>query len=158
MSDERFMKRAIELSNHAAFVEKSGGVFGAVIVKEGKIIGEGYNQVIKNSDPTWHAEMHAIREACKNEKTPHIEGAILYTSSEPCPMCLAACYWAHVEKIYYASTVQDALQYGNFKDLDYYSEIRKPQNERKISLRELMRKEAVVVWEKFSCMKDRVYY
>jgi guanine deaminase len=95
-----FMKRAIELSRRASIVEKSGGVFGAVIVKDGKIISEGYNQVVRHNDPTWHAEMHAIREACKKLGRFHLDGCILYTSAECCPMCLSAAYWAHIDHIF----------------------------------------------------------
>src|SRR5690606_23395164 len=115
---EEFMKRAIELSRQGALVEKAGGVFGAVVVKDDQIIGEGYNQVVKQKDPTWHAEMEAIRQACKTLKTPHLDGCILYTSAECCPMCLSAAYWAHISCIYYASTTKDALQYGDFADID----------------------------------------
>ena len=123
--DEEFMKRAIMLSRKGSIVEKTGGVFGAVVVKDGKIIGEGYNKVVKHNDPTWHAEMEAIREACKKLGTPHLDGCILYTSAECCPMCLAAAYWAHIKRIYYGATTQDSLKYGDFADVDILSEIRK---------------------------------
>src|SRR5205085_2900868 len=103
---KEFMKEAIKLSRTASIEKKTGGVFGCVIVKDGKIIGRGYNQVIKNNDPTWHAEMEAIREACKALGTPHLDGCDLYTSAESCPMCLAAAYWAHIKKIYYGATVE----------------------------------------------------
>jgi guanine deaminase len=155
---EEFMKRAIELSRRASMVEKTGGVFGAVVVKDGKIIGEGYNQVIKQKDPTWHAEMHAIREACKKLGTPHIDGCVLYTSAECCPMCLSAAYWAHISHIYYGSTIQDALKYGNFQDVDILSEIRKDPAKRNIKFTEIMRPEAVEVWKEFSQMPDRAHY
>lgn len=153
-----FMKRAIELSRHASMIEKSGGVFGAVIVKEGKIVGEGYNQVIKNQDPTWHAEIHAIKEACKNLNTVHLEGCILYTSAECCPMCLAAAYWAHIKQIYYAARVEDSLKYGDFQDVDILAEIRKDPQDRRIKFTEIMRPEAVEVWKEFSEMPDRARY
>ena len=156
--NEAFMKKAVELSRRASIIEKTGGVFGAVIVKDGKIIGEGYNQVIKNNDPTWHAEMHAIREACKKLGTPHLEGCDLYTSAECCPMCLSAAYWAHIRHIYYAATTEDALKYGNFADIDILSEIRKNPAERRIKWTEKMRPEAVVVWKEFSAMPDHVHY
>lgn len=156
--NETFMKRAIELSRRASLIEKSGGVFGAVVVKEGKIIGEGYNQVIKTNDPTWHAEMQAIREACKKLGTPHLEGCDLYTSAECCPMCLAAAYWAHLRHIYYAATTADALKYGNFADIDILSEIKKDSSERRIKFTEKMRPEAVEVWKEFSEMPDHVHY
>ncbi|MEM1283219.1 MAG: nucleoside deaminase [Chlamydiota bacterium] len=96
---EEFIRRAIELSRKASIEEKSGGVFGAVIVKDGVIISEGYNQVIKHHDPTWHAEIHAIREACKALGTPHLEGCDMYTSAECRLMCLSAAYWAHIRHI-----------------------------------------------------------
>jgi guanine deaminase len=155
---EKFMKRAIELSRRASILEKTGGVFGAVVVQNGKIIGEGYNQVIKNNDPTWHAEMQAIREACKKLGTPHLENCDLYTSAECCPMCLATAYWAHIRHIYYASTTQDALKYGNFADVDILSEIRKEPSQRRITFTEMMRTDAVKVWKEFSEMPDHVHY
>lgn len=155
---EVFMKRAIELSRKASMEEKTGGVFGAVVVKEGKIVGEGYNQVMKTHDPTWHAEMQAIREASKTLGTPHLEGCILYTSAECCPMCLAASYWAHIDKIYTASTTSDALEYGNFADIDILEEIRKEPQERRITFTEIMRPEAVEVWKEFAKMPDRAHY
>ncbi len=156
--EEKFMKRAIELSRQASLIEKSGGVFGAVIVKDGKIVGEGYNQVIKQNDPTWHAEMHAIREACKTLGTPHLEGCELYTSAECCPMCLATAYWAHIDHIYYASTTQDALKYGNFADIDILEELRKEPSKRRIKWEEKMRPEAIVVWKEFAAEPDHVHY
>jgi guanine deaminase len=153
-----FMKRAIELSRRASIVEKSGGVFGAVVVKEGKIIGEGYNQVRKHHDPTWHAEMQAIREACKKMGSPHLEGCDLYTSAECCPMCLGAAYWAHIRHIYYAATADDTLKYGNFADEDILSEICKHPAQRKIKFSQMMHPEAVQVWKEFAAMPDRAHY
>lgn len=152
------MKKAIELSRRASMIEKSGGVFGAVIVKNGEIIAEGYNQVRKQNDPTWHAEMQAIREACKKLGTPHLDGCELYTSAECCPMCLAAAYWAHIKKIYYGATTQDAKKYGDFQDVDILDEIRKEPSERRIPFIEVMRPEAVEVWKEFSVMPDRARY
>jgi len=156
--NEAFMKRAIELSRRASIVEKTGGVFGAVVVKDGKIIAEGYNQVVKNNDPTWHAEMHAIREACKKLGTPHLEGCVLYTSAECCPMCLAAAYWAHIKHIYYGATTADALKYGDFADIEILSEIRKAPSERRIKFEEKMRPEAVAVWKEFFKIPNHVHY
>lgn len=153
-----FMQRAIELSRRASIIEKTGGVFGAVVVKDGKIVGEGYNQVIKHNDPTWHAEMHAIREACKNLQTPHLEGCVIYTSAECCPMCLATAYWAHIDHIYYGSTMEDALRYGGFLDVDYLEELRKDPKERRIKWDEFMRAEAVEVWKEFAQLPDRAHY
>lgn len=155
---KQFMQRAIDLSERASLIEKSGGVFGAVIVKDGKIIGEGYNQVMKHNDPTWHAEIQAIREACKKMGTTHLDGAVLYTSAECCPMCLCAAMWAHIDHIYYGATIQDSLKYGDFDDVDFLAEIRKDPKERKLQFSELMRPEAVEIWKKFSVMPDRARY
>lgn len=153
-----FMRRAIELSRKASILEKTGGVFGAVIVKDGRIIAEGYNQVMKHNDPTWHAEMHAIREACKKLGTPHLEGCLLYTSAECCPMCLATAYWAHIDHIFYGATTEDSLKYGDFQDVGILDELRKNPNDRKIKFSEHMRPEAVEVWKEFSKMPDRARY
>jgi guanine deaminase len=156
--EDEFMKKAIALSRKASIEEKTGGVFGAVVVKDGKIISEGYNQVIKHNDPTWHAEMQAIRDACKKLGTPHLEGCDLYTSAECCPMCLSAAYWAHIRHIYYGATIQDALKYGDFQDVDILAEIRKEPTKRRITFTEMMRPEAVEIWKEFSVMPDRARY
>jgi guanine deaminase len=156
--NKEFMQKAIDLSERASLIEKTGGVFGAVVVKDGKIISEGYNQVIKHNDPTWHAEMQAIREACKKLGTPHLKGCILYTSAECCPMCLSAAYWAHIDHIYYGATTEDALEYGEFADVDILTEIRKDPKQRKIKFTEVMRPEAVEIWKKFAKMPDRARY
>jgi tRNA(Arg) A34 adenosine deaminase TadA len=155
---DEFMKEAIKLSRVASIEKKTGGVFGAVVVKDGKIIGKGYNQVVKHNDPTWHAEMEAIREACKKIGSPHLDGCILYTSAECCPMCLATAYWAHIKKIYYGATTQDSLKYGDFADVDILAEIRKDPKQRRIPFIEHMRPEAVEVWKEFSEMPDRARY
>ena len=158
--NENFMHRAIELSEIAGVKEKTGGVFGSVIVKNNEIIAEGYNQVLKQNDPTWHGEMEAIRKACQKLKSPHLEGCVLYTSAEPCPMCMATAYWARLDKIYYAATIQDALKYGDFEDDDFYKELAKKPLERKIQCVEIspMREEAVKVWKVYSQMPDRKHY
>ncbi len=163
MSDhpnDKFMRRAIELSEIAGIKEKTGGVFGTVIVKDGNIIAEGYNQVIKQNDPTWHGEMQAIREACKKLKTPHLEGCVLYTSAEPCPMCLATAYWAHIDKIYYAAHIEDATKYGDFADANIFDEFAKAPKDRTIECNEMtnLRADAVKVWKTYSEMPDRKHY
>lgn len=155
---QKFIDRAIELSRKAGIEEKSGGVFGAVIVKDGEIIAEGYNQVVKTKDPTWHAEMHAIREASKKLGTPHLEGCDLYTSAECCPMCLAASYWAHIRHIYYASTTEDALKYGNFDDIDILDELKKETGDRRIKFTKIGRPKAIEVWEEYKSLPDRIWY
>lgn len=153
-----FMRRAIELSRRGSIIEKTGGVFGAVVVKEGKIIAEGYNQVIKHNDPTWHAEMQAIREACKKLGTPHLKGCVMYTSAECCPMCLATAYWAHLDHIYYGARIEDSRKYGDFQDDNILEQLRKENEERTLQFTEKMRPEAVEVWKEFSQMKDRARY
>jgi guanine deaminase len=155
---KEFMNKAIDLSKRASLIEKTGGVFGAVIVKDGKIIAEGYNQVIKHNDPTWHAEMQAIREACKKIGSPHLDGCILYTSAECCPMCLSAAYWAHIDHIFYGARVEDSLKYGDFQDVDILDELRKDPKDRRIQFTEMMRPEAVEIWKQFSQMPDRAHY
>jgi guanine deaminase len=155
---EKFMRRAIELSEKASLIEKSGGVFGAVIVKDGKIIAEGYNQVIKQNDPTWHGEMHAIREACKKLKSPHLKGCTLYSSAECCPMCLCTAYWANLDHIYIGATIQDAKKYGNFDDEHYLAELRKDPKDREIQFTQMLRDEALEVWKKFHDMPNRQHY
>jgi tRNA(Arg) A34 adenosine deaminase TadA len=123
------MDRAIELSGIS-----TGGPFGAVIMdKTGKIIGEGHNEVTVNNDPTAHAEIVAIRRACANIDNFSLEGCTIYTSCEPCPMCLAACYWARLDKIYYANTREDAANIG-FDDEHIYEEIKKNKEDRKIPI------------------------
>lgn len=156
--DEIFMRRAIELSERAGIIEKSGGVFGAVIVKDGKIIAEGYNQVVKHNDPTWHGEMQAIREACKKLHSPHLEGCTLYTSAEPCPMCIATAYWAKIRRIVFGARVEDSMEYGDFQDKFIYEEFAKKPQDRLIKCSELLRDEANVVWKKFGKMEDRARY
>lgn len=155
---EAFMRRAIELSERASIKEKTGGVYGAVIVKDGKIIAEGYNQVIKYKDPTWHAEMQAIREACKKLGTPHLKGCTMYTSAECCPMCMATAYWAHLDHIYYGATIEDSRKYGDFQDDTILEELRKDPSDRKLQCTEMMRPEAVEIWKKFAQMSDRARY
>lgn len=156
--NERFMKRAIELSKEASIIKKTGGVFGAVIVKDDKIIAEGYNQVIKQNDPTWHAEMQAIREACKKIGSPHLKGCVMYTSAESCPMCLSASYWAHLEHIFYGATIEDAFKYGDFQDVGIYKDLCLPMNQRKIQATQVMQEQAVEVWKEFSKMPERARY
>ncbi len=156
--DETFMARAIALSERTALVESAGGAFGAVIVRDGEVIGEGANRVVAENDPTWHAEMAAIRDACKKEGNFKLPGATLYTSAEPCPMCMAAAYWAGISRVFYASTNEDALRHGNFDDSMIYEEIRKPADQRKIPIRQIMRAEAIEVWKRYEAKSDRVPY
>ncbi|SMC00443.1 CMP/dCMP deaminase zinc-binding [Hymenobacter roseosalivarius DSM 11622] len=137
---EEFMREAIRLS-----VEKMqagyGGPFGAVVVKDGRIIARGFNQVTSTNDPTCHAEVDAIRKACIALGTFQLQDCDLYTSCEPCPMCLGAIYWARPRRVFYGNTKQDAAAIG-FDDQFIYDEIDKPLEERQIPMRELLRDEA----------------
>jgi guanine deaminase len=156
--DRQFMARAIELSEKTSLIECAGGAFGAVIVQNGKIIGEGANRVVAENDPTWHGEMEAIRNACANLKSFKLTGAVLYTSAEPCPMCAAAAYWAGIERIFYAATCEDALAFGDFDDSMIYEELKKPIGERSIPAKQLMQAEALEVWKKYQAKTDKVPY
>ncbi|ACL62717.1 nucleoside deaminase [Methylobacterium nodulans] len=156
--DKKFMARAIELSEKTSLVESAGGVFGCVIVQDGEILAEGANRVVAENDPTWHGEIEAIRKACKAQGSFKLRDATLYTSAEPCPMCMAAAYWAGIKAIYYAATNEDALRYGDFDDSMIYGELKKPVSARAIPTRQIMRAEAVEVWKKYHEKTDRVPY
>ena len=151
----KFMQRAIELSIKS--VNQGTGPFGAVIVKENKIISEGFNNVTSANDPTSHAEIVAIRSACKSLNNFSLEDCILYTTCEPCPMCLSAIYWAHIDKIYYANTRNDA-QKIDFSDALIYEELSKTIKERKIPMHQMMRDEALKVFEMWDKKVDKVKY
>ena len=152
----KFMRKAIRLS--IANVEKlKGGPFGAVIVKNGKVIARGTNNVTTTNDPTAHAEIVAIRKACKILKTYQLTGCEIYTSCEPCPMCLAAIYWARPDKIYYANSKEDAAAI-NFDDNLIYEEIAKPVSERKIFTQQLLRDEAQAAFKKWSESPNKIEY
>ena len=150
-----FMKRAIELS--VENVDKGGGPFGSVIVKNNKIIAEGANKVTSTNDPTAHGEIVAIREACKKLNDFKLTGCELYSNCEPCPMCLSAIYWARIDKIYYANTREDA-QKIDFDDSFIYSEFQKDINQRKIPMFQIMRKEALKAFELWDKKKDKIKY
>ena len=150
-----FMKRAIELSVES--VDKGGGPFGCIIVKDDKIIAEGSNKVTLNNDPTAHGEIVAMRDACKKLNNFNLNGCELYSSCEPCPMCLSAIYWARITKIYFANTRQDA-QKIDFDDSLIYSEFQKNINERKIPMIQMMRNEALKAFELWEKKIDKVKY
>ena len=150
-----FMKMAIELS--VKNVDKGGGPFGSVIVKNNKIIAEGANKVTSTNDPTAHGEIVAIREACKKLNNFNLNGSELYSSCEPCPMCLSAIYWARISKIYFANTREDA-QKIDFDDSLIYSELQKNINGRKIPMIQMMRNEALRAFELWDKKIDKVKY
>lgn len=156
MKKEEIMQKAIELSIKGSS-EGKGGPFGAVIVKNGVIVGEGYNQVTSTNDPTAHAEVVAIREACKNLGTFQLSDCELYTSCEPCPMCLGAIYWARPARVYYANTREDAANIG-FDDAFIYDEIPLPLSERKIEMIPLGREEAQKAFQLWSEKANKIDY
>ena len=149
------MKRAIELSIES--VNKGGGPFGCVVVKDEKIISEGSNKVTLTNDPTAHGEIVAIREACKKINNFSLSGYELYSTCEPCPMCLSAIYWARIDKIYYANTRKDA-QKIDFDDSLIYSEFQKNIDKRKIPMFQMMRNEALKAFELWAKKTDKVKY
>ena len=152
---DKFMERAIELSIES--INIGGGPFGSVIVKDDKIIAEGSNEVTLTNDPTAHGEIVAIRQACKNFDNFDLSGCELYSTCEPCPMCLSAIYWAHIDKIYYANTRNDARMI-DFDDSLIYSELQKNLTKRKISMVQMMRDEASKAFELWDKKTDKVKY
>ena len=154
--DQRHLKRAIDLSREH-MDDGAGGPFGAVIVRDGKVLAEGWNQVTSAKDPTAHAEVTAIRRACQAVGDFALEGATLYTSCEPCPMCLASAYWARVSRIVYANTRQDAAGIG-FDDSLIYDEIPKPVPERLIPTLHAPSPEARAIFAEWLRKADRVEY
>ena len=151
-----FIKRAIKLAEQGMHLGK-GGPFGAVVVKQGKIIGEGANQVTSSNDPTAHAEIVAIRNACKNLETFNLPGCVLYTSCEPCPMCLGAILWARIDAIYYAGDRQDASEAG-FDDALFYKQLSLTSQERIIPQVQLEREKAVEVFSAWNNMNKKTTY
>ncbi len=150
------MRQAIELA--LLNVDKNnGGPFGAVVVKDGVIIGKGANLVTVTNDPTAHAEIVAIREAAKKIGSFELQDCEIYTSCEPCPMCLGAIYWSRIGKLYYAATKDDAAK-ANFDDSFIYKEFALPKDQRSIPSLQLMRDDAVKVFEAWSDSEDKVTY
>jgi len=156
MESKDFMKEAIELSIDNVRSGK-GGPFGCVVVKDGKIIARGANSVTNTNDPTAHAEVNAIREACKVLNTYQLDDCEIYTSCEPCPMCLGAIYWARPSKVYYANTKADAANI-NFDDDFIYKEIAKPLSERQLKFIQLSRETALVAFQEWTNKIDKVEY
>ena len=157
---KEFMDVAIELSNEN-FEKGYGGPFGACVVKDGKIVGKGFNMVIKTSDPTAHAEVVAIRDACSNLKTHDLSGCEIYTSCYPCPMCLSAIIWSSIKTVYYGNTKEDAAHIG-FRDdfiYEYIESLSKGiQNNEILNLKSMNREEAIKAFEKYMEDKDKITY
>ena len=154
-SDRKYMKMAIELSD--SNVDAGGGPFGAVIVRGDEVIATGANHVVPNNDPTAHAEVSAIREACRKLQTFKLEDCTIYTSCEPCPMCLSAIYWAGISRICYANTKADAAAI-DFDDSFIYEQIATPMENRTIPCENFMREEAIKVFEKWDEKTDKTKY
>ena len=156
MDDEiKFMRRAIALSRTC--LESDEGPFGAVVVHEGRIVGEGVNRVVPTGDPTAHAEIVAIRAACKAIGSHVLEGAVIYTNCEPCPMCLGAIWWARISEIVYANDRKDAAAIG-FDDDAIYQEVAAPLDQRKLPIRRMSAGEALEVFKRWHAKPDRVPY
>lgn len=153
---QEFMRRAIALSRKKMDAN-IGGPFGAVIVKQGKIIAEGWNMVTSSADPTAHAEVVAIRNACKALGDFKLDGCEIYTSCEPCPMCLAAIYWARLGHVYYANTRADAASIG-FDDAFFYEQVALPENKRAIPHGRVLPEEARAVFDAWARKTDKTLY
>lgn len=156
MTKYQFMEEAVKLSL-TNMQSGEGGPFGAIIVKDGQIIAKANNQVLKNNDPTAHAEVVAIREACKVLGVFQLDGCELYTSCEPCPMCLGAIYWARPTKVYYANTRQDAAAI-NFDDAFIYEQINTPFDKRTIPMEHLHHPQAIEAFQKWAEKNDKTLY
>jgi tRNA(Arg) A34 adenosine deaminase TadA len=151
-----FMREAIRLSLKK-MRENQGGPFGAVVVRRGQIVGRGWNQVTSATDPTAHAEIMAIRQACKRLKTFQLDDCDLYTSCEPCPMCLSATYWARIRRLFYANTRKDAARIG-FDDDVIYREVALPIRRRSLPMKQILRQAALGAFKEWSAKSDRVAY
>jgi tRNA(Arg) A34 adenosine deaminase TadA len=154
--NEKFMRRAISLGQNGVDTN-NGGPFGAVVVRGGEIIGEGCNRVTSTNDPTAHAEIVAIREACRNLNSFQLDDCEIYTSCEPCPMCLGAIYWARPARLFFACTREDAANAG-FDDDFIYEEIALPVNERRIETVNFLRDEGLLLFENWIEKPDKTEY
>jgi guanine deaminase len=155
MYNDEFMRRAIRLS--LANVKKGGGPFGAVIVKNGKMISTGVNKVTEHNDPTAHAEVQAIRKASKKLKTFDLSECEIYSSCEPCPMCISAIYWSRINRIYYGNSRKDAAKAG-FRDDFIYRELGKPLSKRKLKITQHLRDEALMSFEMWALSDNKTEY
>ncbi|MGS2725291.1 nucleoside deaminase [Psychroserpens sp. BH13MA-6] len=153
---KQFMKEAVNAALRG-MNNNEGGPFGCVVVKDGKIVGRGNNKVTSTNDPTAHAEVTAIRDACKNLNSFQLEGCEIYTSCEPCPMCLGAIYWARPDKVFYGSNQTDAANIG-FDDAFIYKEIPLPHKERSIPFEQLAREMALKPFQEWTKKQDKIEY
>lgn len=155
MDKNSLMREAINMAT--TNVGNGGGPFGAIVVKNGKVIGRGVNRVTADNDPTAHAEVNAIREAARHEGSFDLSGAEIYTSCEPCPMCLGAIYWAHISKIFYGNTKADAARI-NFDDSFIYKQLSLPEGERAIPQEQLLPAEAIETFNAWEAKTDKTEY
>ena len=156
MNDDFFLRQTFQLAREG-MTTNQGGPFGSLVVRDGEIVGRGFNQVTSTNDPTAHAEVVAIRDACRNLGTFQLEGCTLYASCEPCPMCLGAIYWARPSRIVYGAFHSDAAGAG-FDDQFIYEELDKPREERKIPMQQLLREEANAVFQEWEALEKRIPY
>lgn len=154
--DRDHMRHAIELMRKAGVVEKTGGPFGCVIVRDGQVLAATGNSVLRDNDPSAHAEVNAIRAACKKVNAPNLKGAVMYTSCEPCPMCYSTAYWARIGRIYYAAAWTDYADL--FDDSNISMDMKKSYAERAVPVEPLLRDEAQKVWLEFRKMPDGAKY
>ena len=156
MSHEEHMRQAIALSREK-MRQREGGPFAAIVVKDDRVVGRGWNRVTSTNDPTAHAEVAAIRDACETLGDYSLEGAVIYTTCEPCPMCLAAIYWARLSGLYYANTTADAAGIG-FDDELLYRELVLPAAERTLLAERILAEEARAVFDEWDAMEDKELY
>lgn len=154
--DARYLREAIDLARQG-MEAGAGGPFGAVVVRDGEVIGRGHNEVLRRHDPTAHAEVVAIRAACERVGDHHLTGSVLYASCEPCPLCFGAAAWARVERILYACTASDAAAIG-FDDAAFHEELRRPPEERELPMVNLLRDEGLVVFDAWRERPDSQLY
>lgn len=154
--DRQFMRQAIALMRQAGVIDKTGGPFGAVVVRDGEVLAASGNSVLRDNDPSAHAEVNAIRAACRKVGSPHLTGATLYTSCEPCPMCYATAYWARVSRIYYAAGWQDYADL--FDDSNISQDMARPYPERTVAVDQILRDDALKVWLEYRAMPEKTWY
>lgn len=154
--DKAFMRQAVQLMRQAGVVDRTGGPFGAVVVRDGQVLSAAGNSVMRDHDPSAHAEVNAIRAACQKAGTPNLPGAVLYSSCEPCPMCYATAYWARIDKIFYAASWVDYADL--FDDSNISQDMLKTYPQRHVALQQIMRLDAQLVWDDFRKLPDPARY
>lgn len=155
--DEQMIRLAVDLGRQGAEAG-AGGPFGAVVARGGEVIGQAHNSVVATNDPTAHAEVGAIRAASQALGQPHLTGTVLYTSCEPCPMCAGAAMWARVDRVVFASTREDAREWGRFDDDAFWDDLLRPIEERELVHSQVGRGPAVEVWKWFSAHHADLHY